>query len=34
VVDPRARTDLDDIPVYRPGRAALGSGPTYKLSSN
>lgn len=34
MVDPRARTDLDDIPVYRPGRAALGSGPTYKLSSN
>jgi histidinol-phosphate aminotransferase len=28
------RADLGDIPAYRPGRPAVGSGPTYKLSSN
>lgn len=28
------RADLAEIPVYRPGRPAPGSGPTYKLSSN
>ena len=34
MVDPRVRADLDDIPAYRPGRPAAGSGPSYKLSSN
>ena len=34
MVDPRVRADLDDIPAYRPGRRAGGSGPSYKLSSN